>query len=325
MKNEQITIGVTGVGAALGQSIVRAALASQRKYRVIGLDIYDEDRAIFPDIEFHRSVHISSKNYKEHMVNFIKKNVVHLLFLGTEREMLGTLAFRDFLESETGVKLALSDERELSIGMDKLRTIELLREEGLPYPRTLLLSNDWADISLFAAEIGYPCVVKGKRAGTPVIVYSEDDLRYWQRAYEDAVLQEFLGRDGSPEYTVGVFYTKEYGLIDTYCMTRQLKYGLTWRGRHHSNPIVEEMAASAVKALAPLGSVNVQLREHKGRPIVHEFNVRCSSTTVFRALSGWNEIDMAVDYFVHGLKPIPNKKIKSGYAIRYFQERWVKD
>jgi len=85
------------------------------------------------------------------------------------------------------------------------------------------------------------------------------------------------------------------------------------------------MCSRAVEALKPCGSVNVQLRYNKAEPVIHEFNVRCSSTTVFRALSGWNEIDMAVDYFVYKKKPQVPTKIHPGVAVRFFQETWIRE
>ena len=58
MIGNQITIAVTGVGAPLGQSIVRAALASKREYRIVALDINDEDAAIFPNLPLESFSHL---------------------------------------------------------------------------------------------------------------------------------------------------------------------------------------------------------------------------------------------------------------------------
>jgi|MudIll2142460700_1097286.scaffolds.fasta_scaffold00316_13 carbamoyl-phosphate synthase large subunit len=322
MKSNQVTIAVTGVGSALGQSIVRAALASERHYRVIGMDVTDEDRAIFPDLPYRKSTHIRSPQYQADLENILIGEQVDLIFLGSEREMLGVSHFVAPIEKRTGARFALSEKGPLRIGMDKLLTAEFLREAGLPYPRTKMLQGDWKEISDFAKEIGYPCLVKARRSGQPIVIRSDEDLAYHFHRYENSVLQEFLGEDGAQEYTVGLFHTKEYGVIDTYCMVRLLRYGLTWRGKYEKNVEVETICRRAVEILKPLGSINAQLRYHHGIPVIHELNMRCSSTTVFRALSGWNEIDMAVDYFIYHRKPqVPI--VRPGIAIRYFQETWL--
>lgn len=323
MNTKQVTIAITGIGAPLGQSIARAALASKRKYNIIVADITDEDAAIFPDLKYWRSVHISSPLYEAAMINFLRENRVSLIFLGSEREMLGVIDIRKEVESESGANFALSDKHALSIGMDKLLTVDLLREAGLPYPRTRKLGGDWQSIDNFVREVGYPCIVKGRRAGQPFIVRCEDDLKYHFRNYKDGIIQEFLGDENSTEYTVGLFYAPEYGVNDAYCMERVLRYGLTWRGWYRKKPDIEDVCRRAVDLLKPSGSVNIQLRYHRGKPTIHEFNVRCSSSTVFRALSGWNEIDMAVDYFVHQQKPRLPAKVQPGMGIRFFHETWI--
>lgn len=322
MNPHQVTIAVTGVGSALGQSIVRAALASKCRYRVIGMDVTDEDRAIFPTLHYRKSTHIRSPQYQADLEKILIEDQVDLVFLGSEEEMMGVSCFCAQIEKRTGVRFALSEERALRIGMDKLLTSEFLREAGLPYPRTKALQGDWKEINEFVKQIGYPCIVKARRSGQPLIVRNDEDLAYHFHRYGNGVLQEFLGEEGTQEYTVGLFYTKEYGVIDTYCMARLLRYGLTWRGRYEKNNEVEEMCRRAVESLEPCGSINAQLRFHHGLPVIHELNMRCSSTTVFRALSGWNEIDMAADYFIHQRKPkVP--EVRPGFAIRYFQETWL--
>lgn len=323
MKQREIKIAVTGVGAQLGQSITRAALYSKQNYRIFTLDVDDDAKYIFPSLPFYKTVHINFAGYCNYLEKFLIKNKIDLLFFGSEREMLGVLGFRNSIEKKTGVKLALSDDSALQIGMDKFLTAELLRKFGLPYPKTIKMNDKWDKICLFADKIGYPCIVKGRRTGQPFIIRTQDDLAYFYRNYPDGVVQEFLGNERDNEYTVGLFYTPEYGITHIYCMSRYLRYGLTWRGQYERNQEVENIARSAVEILKPTGSVNVQIRYHKGKPVVHEFNVRCSSTTVFRALSGWNEIDMAVDYFLYGKKPKIINKIKPGKAIRFFQEAWA--
>lgn len=320
------TIAVGGVGAPLGQSILRAALASTRGHRVIGMDLDPEARHVFPGAPFRQARHFRDPAYLDDYADFLAREKVDLVFVGSEGEMLHLAGGpQRELEQRTGARFALGSPEALAVGMDKLFTVELLEKAGLPAPRTRLLQGDWDASLAFAREAGFPCMVKSRRAGPLRLAHDEDDLRYLFRTYPEAVLQEYLGDEQSREYTVGLFCTREDGPVATYCMRRRLLYGLTWRGVYEPNAEIEAQAQAAARALAAVGSVNVQLREHKGRFLIHEFNVRCSSTAVFRALSGWNEIDMAVDYFVKGRRPEPPGPVVPGRAVRFFEERWVPD
>lgn len=316
------TIAVTGVGDAIGQSILRAAAASNRAYRLVAMDIDPDAAALFPNMTFVVSPHVDDPAYAHCLIEVLKREQVDLLFWGSEREMRGALPHRDYIETATGCRIAVSSAESLAIGMDKLETVRFLKQYGFPFARTICLDQPWEQVQAFAIEIDFPCIIKGRFAGRPEIIRDIEELAYFHRRYEGGVLQEFLGDESSQEYTVGVFYSPEYGVTDTYCMTRKLKHKLTWRGDYRPNSEVEAMCRAAVTALNPCGSINVQLRYHQGRPVIHEFNMRCSSTTVFRALSGWNEVDMAVDYFCLNKRPVAGQ-VTPGRALRFFQECWV--
>lgn len=320
---EKVTIAIGGVGGPLGQSIMRAAMASRRNYRLIAMDVDLAARYVFPEAEFCQSVHFRDEHYLDKTAALLARQEVDLVFLGTEGEMLAVCRQRCELEKASGAKLAMSDEKALRIGMDKLLTTKLLQEAGMPFPRTIDICGTLKEVLGFAEEIGYPCMVKGRRAGPPFVANNAEDLKHHWHTYKGGVVQEFLGDEKSQEYTVGIFHTVKFGTTASYCMKRQLKYGLTWRGVYSPNPKVEAAAIKAIEKLAPDGSVNVQLREHNGCCVIHELNVRCSSTTVFRAMSGWNEIDMAVDYFIYDQRPIAPERIVSGTGVRFFQEHWA--
>lgn len=322
MIEKRITILITGIGAPLAQSITKAALTSKRQYRIITTDLFEYDTGVFPQLPFATLPRFDSPEYENALNKLIKDEHVDLVFLGSEKEMICISKIKEKIEKESKAKIAISSKNSLTIGMDKLLSVELLRDHGIAYPKTISLNDELDNIRKFINNLSYPFIVKGQRAGSPNIVEDEMDLLYYKEKYSDGILQEFLGKPNDYEYTVGAFCTQEHGVIDTFCMKRILKYGLTWRGWYEKNTEIDRTVRMALKALAPTGSVNVQLRYHNGSPVIHEFNVRCSSTTVFRALSGWNEIDMAVDYFLYKKKP-STPIITPGVAVRFFSENWI--
>jgi carbamoyl-phosphate synthase large subunit len=77
-----------------------------------------------------------------------------------------------------------------------------------------------------------------------------------------------------------------------------------------------EHIALAVKSAGPL---NVQGRVRNGRLLPFEINPRFSASTYLRALAGFNEIDIFLQYLVHGIESsLP--AIKPGYYLRSLNE-----
>ena len=322
----EINIAVGGIGAPLGQSILRAALNSERKYKLFCCDLDQRSSRIFPGVEFTKLEAFSSDSYEDVLSRFLTDNRISLFFSGSEAEMLFLAGDRQRrIERATGARFALSSLDSLHVGTDKLKTVELLEKIGMPHPRTIILDDDLQTIEAFCDEVGFPVVVKGKRSGSPIVAKNMEDIVYLSRNYENGIIQEFLGDENSNEFTVGVFNDPSSNFIETFCMRRELKYGLTWRGTYEKNEKIENYAKRAVKELGGVGSINVQFREHEDDFFIHEFNVRCSSTTVFRSLAGWNEIDMAVDVFLHGVRPSNKELNYFGEAVRYFEESWTKN
>jgi gamma-F420-2:alpha-L-glutamate ligase len=64
----------------------------------------------------------------------------------------------------------LNDSRSVEMVSDKLSTMQLLSQEGLPIPKTLLMNGD-VDADLVEKEIGWPCVVKATSGSKGRTVY----------------------------------------------------------------------------------------------------------------------------------------------------------
>lgn len=320
-----ITIAVSGVGAPLGQSITRACKISKRNYRVLISDLFDEASAVFPSLEFVKGVHFRSAEYLDKLIDMLNQYNVNLYYPGSEGEMVFLAQNKAKLAERTNCKLPISNLESLSIGMDKYLLTMLLRENSLPFAKTILLSEEWDKLQRFVEETGFPLVVKSRRSGPPFVVKNLEQLRYHYNGYDNAILQEYLGQENDVEITSGIFYTPEYGTHSIFTMERDLKYGLTWRGRYLQNPVIDALAEKVVTHLSSSGSINLQMKIHQGEPIIFEANMRCSSTTSFRAQCGWNEIDFAVDYFLFGRPPSPVETLDtSGIAVRYFDEVWYR-
>lgn len=135
---------------------------------------------------------------------------------------------------------------------------------------------------------------------------------------EGMIHQEYI--DG-PEYTAGAIYFG--GEAATIVMRRDLRDGNTCRAYVEEFPELNAKVREWTLALKPHGPCNFQFRVDKnGEPRCFEINARFSGTTPFRALAGFNEVEMCVDYLLHG-RPIKQPVIKPMTILRYWNEMAV--
>ncbi len=145
--------------------------------------------------------------------------------------MLGVATLQSEIEARTGSRIALSGKTALEIGTDKLKTASWSRRRPSVIEKQEL-SGEWPDILDFAEEIGYPCVVKGRRAGCPLFCEIKMILLTSTAITPMQSSRNFWVARRKQRSTRWVFYTPEHGVIDSYCMSRLLRYGLTWRGKY---------------------------------------------------------------------------------------------
>ncbi len=149
MIEKRITILITGIGAPLAQSITKAALTSKRQYRIITTDLFEYDTGVFPQLPFATLPRFDSPEYENALNKLIKDEHVDLVFLGSEKEMICISKIKEKIEKESKAKIAISSKNSLTIGMDKPLSVELLRDHGIAYPKTISLNDELDNIRKF--------------------------------------------------------------------------------------------------------------------------------------------------------------------------------
>jgi carbamoyl-phosphate synthase large subunit len=124
------------------------------------------------------------------------------------------------------------------------------------------------------------------------------------------------------EYTAGCFSSSAGEVQGSIVMRRSLAAGTTVEAELGDFPEPRAEAVRIAEQLRPLGPCNVQLREHQGRPVCFEINVRFSGTTPIRAHYGFNEVEAALRQFVLG-ETAALPAITSGRAVRYWNEVYI--
>jgi carbamoyl-phosphate synthase large subunit len=150
-----------------------------------------------------------------------------------------------------------------------------------------------------------------------------------------ALVQEYIGLDEG-EFTVGTLFLPDGRLLGSVAMQRMFNAklsvsvstpaGLISSG--YSQGLIDEFAevrAQAEKIARALGSVgpmNIQGRVRKGVLIPFEANPRFSASTYLRAMAGFNEIDMYLQYVLYGINPVV-RPIRPGYYLRSLSELYL--
>ena len=319
-----VTALVTGVGAALGISIIKALRASGLPVRVVGVDSESLAQGLFRVDRAHLipSAREDANKYFEALVNVSRAENAQILFSGWEGELLLLADRKAEFEERTGAVLPLAPAA-TKAALDKWLTIKILSAAGVPVPDTVL-PNDQEQLEAFRRKHAYPYLMKRRRGWGGqglVLVHTDEELAFFSRYIPDPVIQEYL-LPADREYTVGVFLLGDGKPAGVLALKRTMASGLSYRMESNQNPDVCKVAAQASVALGLIGPVNVQMRLTPAGAKVFEVNPRCSSATCVRARFGLNEPEMAIRRFVLG-EDLPPPTVHEGICLRFWEEIYL--
>ncbi len=171
------------------------------------------------------------------------------------------------------------------IFLDKLDTVDWLREHGLPAPDTTLLEN--------ASSECLPLLVKPRRGHGSrgiSIIRTERHLDLAKAESREATVAQELLEDDDAEFTCGVFRHAASREIRTITFRRRLAGGLTGRARVEEHSPITAVLRDLAERSDLDGSVNVQLRLSAEGPKIFEINPRFSSTVMMRHRLGFKDV-----------------------------------
>lgn len=311
---DAIKIAVTGVGGGVGQSIVKCLYDGG--FTVVGFDEHYLATGLYGVPIAYITPPPNDAGYIPSLLRHCKTERCRFLFPGLDSDLL-KLSESASTFAANGTTVIVSTPEVVKIADDKYRTHEVLLNAGISVPRTVLLS----DILGSKRSPLFPAVMKPRKGGSRsvnvYVVRDESELKcaltLADKKYQ-YILQEWI--DG-PEYTCGTI-SWDNRCQEIIVMRRTLRSGDTYKCFVERNPVIEDTVRCVVDTLKPFGALNVQLRLRDGIPLIFEINARCSGTTAARALAGFNEPRMIIDYLGYGKKP--QFRIKEISVLRYWQE-----
>lgn len=301
-------IMVTGGGSLCGQGIIKSLRRGPRAH-IVAVDP-DPDNAVgchWADCA-HPVPMASAENYIDAICETIDHELPDVLMVGTDVELPIVADNSEVIENVCGTKVLISSSNVIAIADDKYRTYEFMRDAGFNPPDTFPSSTH--------RPIGFPVVVKPRVGGrSRGVVVCADVNELIEELSFGTIAQEYI--DG-PEYTAGAVYFG--GEVASIVMRRELRDGNTYRSWVEEFPELNAKVREWTLALKPWGPVNFQFRvDAKGEPRCFEINARFSGTTPMRMMAGFNEVQMCVDFLIHG-HPIKQPKVKPMTILRYWNE-----
>ena len=307
---------VTAAGGGGAQSILKALRMSGNEVIAVdgdalGAGLYMCDRGYLVPFA-------NKPDYVPRLLEICEKENVGVIFPGMDLE-LPVLSKHRAEFAAAGVTVVVSDEAFVELCDDKLLTAGFLEQHGFPFPKT------WSLDEYAGEEPPFPVILKVRRGGARSqgirVVRTAADLAAARRDLDTKayVMQELI--DGT-EYSCGTI-TFNGVCKGAIVLRRVLRDGDTYKAWVERHPEMEAFVSKLATAMGGFGPLNVQLRVREGVPYVFEFNARCSGTTCFRALAGFNEPQMIADYILNGTEPVHS--IRPVTVLRYWNELVVEN
>lgn len=328
VKVSQANVLVTGVGAIIGQGIIRSLRVCNHSVKIVGLDrSFSSPGPGWCDVFVQKpTCDERSAGYLDFWRDLIIKERIDIVLPGLEVDMQFLDDQREALTSQNDdCALALNHSALITLAGDKWLMHEFLKDHGMPTIPTII-DVGWDEA---LAALGTASVLLKPRHGNGsrgiVRLHDREDFAYWTRkATGPWMLQRIVGSD-EEEYTVGSFGLGNGQAVEPIIMRRRLSAaGNTLQAQVIEHPLIEKRVADLNMLLKPVGPTNYQFRMQDGETYLLEVNPRFSSSNSLRTGFGYNEARMALDYFLMKRVP-PAPDIRHGIGWRYSEDYIVHD
>jgi len=290
---QPISVLVTGAGAGIGQSILKALALSKVRTRVVAADMNPLSAGLYRAAAAYTIPAAHDAAYIPELKRICTEENIEMLLIGTDTELPVLAEHAASFQKDTGTHIVVSSADAVAIADDKWKTHEFLQAHGFPHIKSAL--PDAVDV--LNKETSFPLAIKpriGARSIGFQIIQSEEDLQAALAESNDIVVQEYLPEDDE-EYTCGALFIagKCYGVIP---MKRWLRDGDTYKAIARHDPDLEKYIEQVGLALGAEGPCCFQLRKSDGQYKMLEINCRFSGTTGAASALGFNVVNALLQH-----------------------------
>jgi carbamoyl-phosphate synthase large subunit len=289
---KKINVLFTGAGGA-GTIYILRWLRQRPEYRTVAVDMNRYAAGLYLADKGYTVPSCDSPHYIETLERIISKEKIDIVVPLIDEELLKVSDFG----KQAGIPVLLPEREFVAMGLDKLKTANALRKNGLGAPKTW--SYEEFEMEKDKARL-FPRIVKprgsrGSRGFMVLKTLAEYEGYLATSAFEkkSLVIQEWIN---GTEYTVSVVVKKNGEVAAVVPKEVVVKKGITKVGITRENKAIDTLCRGIQEKLRANGPFNVQLIVSKddGKPYVHEINPRFSTTVALTMEAGVDEIDILI-------------------------------
>ena len=309
---------VSGIGTIIGYGIINSLKQCKYDVHIIGMDMNPEAVGKHWSDDFVVAVPAASEDFIPFLKKIIDDYKIDIVFLGIEQEMNKITACRDEL-GEYLNKIIINSESVIDLTNDKWSTYEFLKRNRLPVIESTL-ERDYEKLRVF---FGGDFLVKPRRSYSSrgvKKIQDETTFNYYKFFLGDQFMAQRVVGDDEHEYTAAAFCYGNGKGSKPIILKRKLSFeGSTIKAEVVDCKPIEDSIVTLTGLLKPLGPTNFQYRVENNIAFLLEINPRVSSSTSLRSAFGYNEAEMAIDFFVEKHTEV-NPIVKRGKAVRYISD-----
>jgi len=313
-----INVLVTGIGTIIGYGIINSLRHSRYDIHIVGMDMNPNAVGKHWCDEFIVAEPANSVKYIDFLKATIDDYGIDLVLLGIEQDMNAISQSRTEL-GEYLKKIVVNTKEVIDLTNDKWDTYLFLKNHQLNAIESTLI-NDYQELrKLFKGDF----LVKPRRSYSSrgvKKIHDQTTFEYYKHLLGcQFMAQRFIG-DENHEYTAATFCFGDGTASKPIILKRKLSFeGSTLTAEVVESDPIEKSIEDIVKILKPIGPTNFQYRTEGDEAYLLEINPRISSSTSIRCAFGYNEAEMAIDYYLNNKRTF-FPEIKKGKAVRYISD-----
>ncbi len=320
-RNVATSVLITGVGAIIGQGIIKSLRSAVIDVQLVGIDANPRSVGFHWCDSAYVVPRADSPEWVSSVIDICRKERVAIVLAGIEQDVKALLRNRDELARTTGAILLVNSPEALRVGFDKWELNLFARENFIRVPETILATKE--NVEKLTDDF-FPALLKPRRGMAGKGIYRIDSRgelldRINGLTTNDCIVQRFIGNNDE-EYTVSAFGFKNGEITKPIALKRKLNYGSTFEAETVDDRQLRQEVSRIAEMLKIIGPTNFQFRrDETGDFSIIEVNPRFSSSTSIKSAFGFNEPLMAVKSFVLGEPPM-QPELKWGRCSRYIED-----
>jgi carbamoyl-phosphate synthase large subunit len=313
------TILVSGASGIVGYGVLRSLRKSGLELKLIGTTIYNDSVAEgFCDV-FEQAPLTKDPGYIDWLLGVIKKHRIDFIIPGIEADMYKWIEHVPELEG-SGTNVLLNNISLITLCKDKWAFYNSLKKLGSTIHIDTSLNSNY---NYLVNTFGLPFLLKPRYGfgskGIVRIEKAETFIKYQSDIGAVLMAQPIVGNDNE-EYTTSAFCDGTGGYYAIMTLRRKLSIeGFTEKAVVVSIDEINATVSILCRYFNPIGPTNFQFRKYGNKLKLLEINPRISSSTSIRSAFGYNESQMAIEYYLENRKP-KQPVVKQGRAVRYIED-----